>query len=186
MQERELYFVIPTYRLRDVRETVEQYDQHFWKNGHSVRIMVFDDSIPANQQKYFPLLEETHTHNELYYVGPCEKERFLAYLNKRLRDPRLEGLVRNLFRPSYGGNRNCTLMYTLGGLMISSDDDMRPCALIEDSPESLEANEVCRGRLHCAGSSHFVHKSFDFLAAFQDVLGKSVADIPENYEGARR
>jgi len=36
--------------------------------------------------------------------------------------------VRNLFRPSYGGNRNCTLMYTLGGLVISSNDDMRPYA----------------------------------------------------------
>jgi len=182
MQDKELYFVIPTYRLRDVGETVEQYDQHFWKNGHTVRIVVFDDSIPANQRKYYPLLEQTRTHNEVYYVGPHEKEQFLAYLNQRLRDPRLEGLVRHLFRPSYGGNRNCTLMYTLGGLMISSDDDMRPCALMEDSPESLEASEVCRGRLHNAGSGHFVHKSFDFLAAFQDVLGKTVAEIPENYE----
>lgn len=182
MQEEELYFVIPTYRLRDVGETVEQYDQHFWKNGHSVRIVVFDDSIPTNQRKYYPLLEQTCTHNELYYVGPHEKELFIAHLNKRLRDSRLEGLVRNLFRPSYGGNRNCSLMYTLGGLMISSDDDMRPCALIEDSPESLQTNEVCRGRLHNVDSGHFVHKSFDFLAAFQDVLGKTVAEIPENYE----
>jgi len=106
-------FVIPTYRLRDVNETVECYDQHFWKNGHSVRIVVFDDSIPANQEKYFPLLEQTRTHNELYYVGPREKEQFLAYLNGRLRDTRLEGIVKNLFRPSYGGNRNCALMYTL-------------------------------------------------------------------------
>jgi hypothetical protein len=23
--------VIPTYRLRDVGDTVEQYDQHFWR-----------------------------------------------------------------------------------------------------------------------------------------------------------
>jgi len=128
MQAQGLYFVIPTYRLRDVGETVEQYDRHFWKNGRTVKIVVFDDSIPANQQKYFPLLEQTRTHNELYYVGPHEKDLFLAYVNKRLRDPRLEGLVRNLFRPSYGGNRNCTLMYTLGGLVISSNDDMRPYA----------------------------------------------------------
>jgi hypothetical protein len=108
--------------------------------------VVFDDSSPANQEKYFPLLQQTRTHNPLYYVGPHEKERFLAYLNERLRDPRLEGLVRNLFRPSYGGNRNCTLMYTLGGLTVSSDDDMRPLALMEDSPESLQTDEVCRGR----------------------------------------
>jgi len=87
--------------------------------------MVFGDSSPVNQQKYFPLLEQTATHQPVYYVGPREKEQFLAYLNGRLRDRRLETLVRNLFRPSYGGNRNFTLMYTLGDLLISSDDDMR-------------------------------------------------------------
>src|SRR4051812_4346920 len=106
MQGSELCFVIPTYRLRDVGETVEEYDQHFWRNGHSVRIIVSDDSSPAAREKYYPLLEKTRTHNELYYVGPREKEQLLAYLNHRLRDKRLESLVKNLFRPSYGGNRN--------------------------------------------------------------------------------
>jgi hypothetical protein len=175
-------FVIPTYRLRDVNETVECYDQHFWRNGHSVRIVVFDDSIPANQEKYFHLLERTRTHNELYYVGPQEKDQFLAYLNGRLRDARLEGVVNNLFRPSYGGNRNCALMYTLGELVVSSDDDMRPYALMEDSPESLDIDEICRGRLHKAGKGDYVHKSFDIMAAFLDVLGKRVVEVPENYE----
>ena len=137
MQQQDLFFVIPTYRLREVGETVEQYDDHFWRNGHSVRMIVFDDSSPANQEKYYSMLEETTTHNELFYVGPKEKEQFIAYLNQRLRDKRLEGLVKNLFRPSYGGNRNFTLMYTLGGLMVSSDDDMRPYALMEHSQESL-------------------------------------------------
>ncbi len=159
MEPDDLVFVIPTYRLRDVGETVEQYDQHFWRNGHALLIMVFDDSSPANQDKYFPQLEQTTTHNDVFYVGPAEKEQFLAYLNTRLRDPRLEGLVRNLFQPSYGGNRNCALMYTLGALVVSSDDDMRPYALMEDSPESLEADEISRGRLHKAGHNHIVHKS---------------------------
>jgi hypothetical protein len=70
MNSRDLSFVIPTYRLRDVGETVEQYDQHFWKNGHTLNLIVFDDSSPANQQKYFELLEHTCTHNDLFYVGP--------------------------------------------------------------------------------------------------------------------
>jgi hypothetical protein len=48
MQEKHLSFVIPTYRLREVGETVAHYDEHFWRNGHSVSIVVFDDSIPAN------------------------------------------------------------------------------------------------------------------------------------------
>ena len=102
-------------------------------------MLVLDDSSPANQEKYYPLLEQTRTHNDLFYVGPKEKAHFLAFLNERLRDRKLEPLVKNLFRPSYGGNRNCTLMYTLGGMMLSSDDDMRPYALVEDSPESLSA-----------------------------------------------
>ena len=99
MHEHDLFFVIPTYRLREVGETVEHYDEHFWRNGHSVCMIVFDDSSPANQEKYYPLLEQTQTHHDLFYVGPREKEQFLAYLNQRLRDKRLEALVKNLFRP---------------------------------------------------------------------------------------
>jgi len=60
--EDDLSFTIPTYRLRDVGETVEQYDEHFWRNGHSPEIIVFDDSTTANQEKYLPLLERTKTH----------------------------------------------------------------------------------------------------------------------------
>jgi len=182
MQDTDVFFVIPTYRLREVGETVEHYDEHFWRNGHSVRMIVFDDSSPVNQEKYYPLLEQTKTHNELYYVGPREKEQFLGYLNQRLRDKRLEGLVKNLFRPSYGGNRNFTLMYTLGGLMVSADDDMRPYTLMEHSPESLEPDEVCRGRLHKVGQNGYGRKSFDILRSFLDVLGKPAGQVPDNYE----
>jgi hypothetical protein len=182
MQDPELFFVIPTYRLREVGETVEEYDEHFWRNGHSVKMIVFDDSSPANQEKYYPVLEQTSTHNSLYYVGPREKDQFLAYLNGRLRDKRLEGLVRNLFRPSYGGNRNYTLMYTLGGLIVSADDDMRPYCLIEHSPESLSEDEVCRGKLVKAGQNGYTRKSFDIISAFIDVLGKPVSQAPDNYE----
>jgi hypothetical protein len=182
MSEPELYFVIPTYRLRDVGETVEQYDEHFWRNGHAPTIVVFDDSSPAAQEKYYPALEQTRTHAELFYVGPKEKEQFIGYLSRRLRDKRLDGLVKNLFRPSYGGNRNHCLMYTLGGLMVSSDDDMRPYALMEDGRESLNEGEVCRGRLHRAGKNGYVRKSFDVLGSFLDVVGKRVSEVPENYE----
>ncbi len=182
MQHGELFFVIPTYRLREVGETIEQYDDHFWRNGHSVPMVVFDDSSPANQEKYYSLLERTTTRNELYYVGPREKEQFIAYLNERLPDKRLQGLVKNLFRPSYGGNRNYTLMYTLGGLVVSADDDMRPYALMEHSPESLDAEEICRGRLHRARENGYGRKSFDILTSFLDVLGKTAGQVPDNFE----
>jgi hypothetical protein len=182
MQQKDLFFVIPTYRLREVGETVEQYDNHFWRNGHSVPMVVFDDSSPANQEKYYSLLEGTTTHNDLYYVGPREKEQFIAYLHQRLPDKRLQGLVKNLFRPSYGGNRNYTLVYTLGSLMVSADDDMRPFALMEHSPESLETEEICRGRLHRAGENGYGRKSFDIITSFRDVLGKPADQVPDNYE----
>ena len=182
MQQKELFFVIPTYRLREVGDTVKAYDDHFWRNGHSVPMVVFDDSSPANQEKYYSLLENTATHNDLYYVGPREKEEFIAYLHQRLPDKRLQGLIKNLFRPSYGGNRNYTLMYTLGCLMVSADDDMRPFALMEHSPESLEAEEVCRGRLHRTGENGYGRKSFDILTSFRDVLGKAAGQLPDNYE----
>jgi hypothetical protein len=54
----DLSFAIPTNRLRDVGETVEQYDERFWRNGHSPQIIVFDDSTAAKQEKYFRLLDK--------------------------------------------------------------------------------------------------------------------------------
>lgn len=182
MQQPQNIFAIPTYRLRDVPQTIDAYDDNFWRNGHSVKLMVFDDSSLAAHQKYYPLLEQTKTANELFYVGPREKEEFIGFLNRKLRDKKLESLVRNLFRPSYGGNRNFTLIYTLGHFLISSDDDMRPDALLEESPESLSPSEVCRGKLYSIRENGYVNKSFDLLAAFKDVLGKKVGQMPANYE----
>jgi len=183
MRQKETIFVIPTHRLRDVAETIEKYDENFWVNGHALKMIIFDDSSLANFEKYYPLLEQTKTVNDLFYVGPHEKEQFITFLNERLRDRKLESLVKNLFRPSYGGNRNFTLMYTLGHLMISADDDMRPEALMETSPESLSGNEICRGKLiKSSQQGGYIHKSFDLLTAFQDVLGEKVSNIPENFE----
>ncbi|MGB9275979.1 MAG: hypothetical protein WCC08_12160 [Terrimicrobiaceae bacterium] len=182
MRPAKTIFAVPTYRLRDVAETVEIYDEPFRSNGHSVKTMVFDDSSVANHQKYFSLLEQTKTVNDLYYVGPTEKEQFIGFLNRKLRDRKLESLVRNLFRPSYRGNRNFTLMYTLGAFLMSADDDMRPHALIESSPESLETEEIRRGKRLPAAGGGFHKKSFDLLTAFHDVLGRKVNDLPANYE----
>ena len=182
MKEPSVIFTIPTYRLRDVAETIEKYDEHFWSNGHSVKMMVFDDSSLANHEKYYTLLEQTKTVNDIYYVGPREKEQFIGFLNRRLRDKKLDSLVRNLFRPSYGGNRNFTLMYSLGNFLVSADDDMRPHALVESSPESLNADEVSRGKLMKGTAGGFVNKSFDLLTSFKDVLGRRVSELPGNFE----
>src|SRR5215813_14415085 len=59
---------------------------------------------------------------------------------------------------------------------------MRPYALMEHSPESLNLEEVCRGRLHKTGQNGYGRKSFDIIASFLDVLGKPVSQTPDNYE----
>ncbi len=177
-----MIFAIPTYRLRDVNQTIAAYDENFWRNGHTVPIIIFDDSTLPNCQKYYPLLEATATTNELFYVGPREKEQFVSFLCKRLHDRKLAPLVKNLFRPSYGGNRNVALMYTLGSLLVSADDDMRPFALVEDSVETLAAGEISRGKLVKSTQSGYTQKSYDVLASFKDVLGKKVSQLPANFE----
>jgi hypothetical protein len=53
---------------------------------------------------------------------------------------------------------------------------------MEDSTESLEPDEVSRGRLHKLGKNGYTKKSFDILASFLDVLGKPVSQVPENYD----
>ena len=93
MEELDTIFTIPTYRLRDVPETIERYDENFWRNGHEVALFVFDDSSLANHDKYYSQLGKTRTANPLYYVGPREKERFIQILLQRLREPKLESLV---------------------------------------------------------------------------------------------
>jgi hypothetical protein len=59
---------------------------------------------------------------------------------------------------------------------------MRPYALVENSPESLTEDEVCRGRLYKADQNGYTRKSFDILSAFLDVLGKPADHVPSNYE----
>jgi hypothetical protein len=53
---------------------------------------------------------------------------------------------------------------------------------MEHSPESLNPDEICRGRLHKAGQNGYSRKSFDILTSFLDVLGKPVREVPTNYE----
>ena len=73
-------------------------------------------------------------------------------------------------------------MYSLGAFLVSADDDMRPHALIESSPESLNADEISRGKPMKTDADGFVQKSFDLLTSFHDVLGRRVSELPGNYE----
>ena len=74
MQEKDLSFVIPTYRLREVGETIEPCDDHFSRNGHSVPMVVFDDSSPANQENYYPLAR-THSYSQVSCTASARKRK---------------------------------------------------------------------------------------------------------------
>jgi hypothetical protein len=174
-------FAIPTCRLRDVGEAVEAYDRHFTHCGHSLRLMVFDDSSPRLHDRYFPKLASIKTRNELSYVGPAEKTALKELLFEKLGSDALNALVAELFRPSYGGNRNFTLLYSLGSLLVSADDDMRPYALVDEDGQALSGNEVCRGKVVKAGRAPRERRSFDILSAFLAVLGKSERALPPDY-----
>lgn len=51
MSESGPYFVIPTHRLHDVGATIHKYDEHFWRNGLSLQVIVFDlGAIPRQRQ----------------------------------------------------------------------------------------------------------------------------------------
>jgi hypothetical protein len=65
--------------------------------------------------------------------------------------------------------------------MVSADDDMRPHGLIEDSPESLSADEISRGKLLKSSANGYTRRPFDILSSFRDVLGKKAAEVPENF-----
>jgi hypothetical protein len=174
-------FAIPTCRLRDVPEAVESYDRNFAHYGHTLRLFVFDDSSSRLHERYFPRLASIKTKNELSYVGPAEKAALKAMLAEKLGDESRTALVGELFRPSYGGNRNFTLLYSLGSLLVSADDDMRPYALVDDDGAGLEGNEVCRGKVVKAGAAPRERRSFDILSAFLDALGKPERSLSPDY-----
>jgi hypothetical protein len=142
---------------------------------------VFDDSGALLHEKYFQHLAKHKTKNELFYVGPAEKAALREHLESKLGDRALTPLVTELFRPSYGGNRNYTLLYSLGGFLVSADDDMRPYALVEDDGADFRLDEVCRGKVVKAEEAPPEHYTGDILGAFLDVLGKPAARVPDAY-----
>jgi hypothetical protein len=43
-------------------------------------------------------------------------------------------------------------------------------------------DEICRGKLFKTNENGFIHRSFDLLTAFEDVLGQKVSQIQDNFE----
>jgi hypothetical protein len=62
MHARDLFFVIPTYRLCEVGETVQAYDEHFRRNGQTVCMLC----VPAYRSRFesgagYPALQQPAT-----------------------------------------------------------------------------------------------------------------------------
>lgn len=177
-----LSFVVPTYRLRDVAQTVAEYDEHFYRHGQPIEIIVFDDSTTAAHERYFQELEQQSTHNEVRYVGPREKAELIARVSDRLGDRALECLVHTALGPSHGGNMSFALLHTIGDLVICADDDMRPHALMDDrSGVVLEGREICESAMTRWSHSEKSRRVFDVARGFLDVLGKPSREISQKF-----
>lgn len=176
----QLTFVIPTYRPAEVAETVARYSENFRGFGYSVPIVVFDDGKgeESRRRALRAFSEEGIDYpGKIWYVGELEKKKFLSKLESKTK---IDGaLLQRMFRPSYGGNRNFTLVYTLGNLFVSSDDDMHPEALYE-SPKGLKEGEIAKGRYIPREGRH-QRIPDDMLVGFLEVLGKKVEDAPDTY-----
>lgn len=174
-----LSLMIPTYRPSKVVETVRAYDNHFHKFGHTVPIVVFDDS-PGDQAARN--LEERLglVHNPVYVVGETEKCRLLSQLTgKVVRSARDRAVVERMLAPSFGGNRNHILLYSLGERFIAVDDDIRPYGLVSnDFNEGIgDESVVILGRPVWLDSTNHYRIETDIIGTFDNVLGRRVSDI---------
>src|SRR5680860_666781 len=115
---------LPTYRFFEACGTVYKYYNNFQRHGHQIPIIVFDD-LRQNELNINSYAHEYFLHKSgILYVGQNEKAVFLNNLKSKLAGN--DKLIDKIFRPSFGGNRNFTLVYTLGKKMMTVDDDMSP------------------------------------------------------------
>lgn len=175
-----IQLTIPTYRIEHAGKTVAAYADNFARYGHEVPIVVFDDSGHERSRKSADGLAELENPGGIFYVGPEEKAAFLQELKKKLGHAVDHKVVDQTFKPSYGGNRNFTIVYTLGGHFVSVDDDIRPHALIHRNPEELTYPEVAKGIFVSRKSDLYKKYDNDVIGAFMYFLGKRVADLTQS------
>jgi glycosyltransferase involved in cell wall biosynthesis len=175
-----VYLIIPTYRIQDVYETVKAYSENLQKYGHNdVGIIIFDDS-ETNEEAIQNISKIKHK-GGIYYVGKEEKAQFLNMTGITDRDKRAM-----ILKPSYGGNRNFGVLYTLGEIYVSVDDDMRPHLLYvkggETEPYQGEGIVVARG-VFLNRNEKYEKIDQDVMGAFLQVLGKTIKETGINLVG---
>jgi hypothetical protein len=102
MKSNKTIFIIPTYRLRDVAAMAEKHDQHFWTNGHAVKIMVFDDSSVANHEKYYPFSSRPKPSTLVEICYPQKDKRQLPQINKSKADIHAPSQIHRVSRWQFG------------------------------------------------------------------------------------
>ncbi|MBI2971911.1 MAG: hypothetical protein HYY37_05820 [Candidatus Aenigmarchaeota archaeon] len=167
--------VIPTYRIEHASRVVSAYAHNFARYGHEVPIIVFDDSGHQRSQQSAGQLRYISNPGGVFYAGPEEKAAFLDRMAGTLGADVPARALGETFKPSYGGNRNFTVAYTLGGMCISVDDDMRPHALLHNTPEGLHYPEVAKGVFVHVNSPTYRKEEQDIAGAFLQFLGKPVS-----------
>ena len=171
----DICLAIPTYRSRDIAKTVSVYAQNFAHFGHQVPIVVFDDSSTQDarvSEGSLRVVAKSFPGQRIFYVGPHEKRGAMDKLERRFSDA--NGVVSRLFRPSYGGNRNWVLAYTMGSQFVSVDDDMRPYGLFVNG-ESAESGVVSQGTFLFESEMGGVQEvQQDVMSGYKRLLGTRV------------
>lgn len=179
----ELIFTIPTYRHNEVHRCVEEYLRNFNENGHDIPIAVFDDSSKEQSRTTVANLEQVKKrfpNSKILYVGFEEKLRYLDELEKVNHDT----LIKEMLRPSYGGNRNWILLATLGNHFISVDDDMHPYGIINPSTKE-NFSSVLEGT-YTRDLSGFGAQTMDIISAYASMIGKKVGAYLSQNNGISR
>ncbi|MCD4759320.1 hypothetical protein K8R33_00345 [archaeon] len=174
-----LTLAIPTYRSGEIAQTVSRYAHNFSRYNHRVPIFVFDDSDRRGariSEGSLRVAAKRFPGQEVRYVGPHEKAKFLHKLGQKL-GPEHEDTIRRIFRPSYGGNRNFVLAYTLGNHFISVDDDMTPKGIFTGKSVSYSEKVISQGRFlleRDIGAFPLVDQ--DIVGGYRKFLGTKVGD----------
>ncbi|MDP7520762.1 MAG: hypothetical protein QF567_00820 [Candidatus Pacearchaeota archaeon] len=186
---------IPTYRSQQIAITVNTYAQNFKRFNHTVPIFVFDDSNETqskiSEKCLLDLSKQLGNTQEINYVGPIQKQLFLENLQKRFGQQNARNIGR-IFKPSYGGNRNFSLVYTLGKTFISVDDDIVPAGLFTNQydtqlKEGIRPNIISKGSfMYEREIKHMKLVEQDVVKGYTKFLGTSVKDHSSKVRTGKR
>lgn len=180
-------------RLLSATACLESYIAHCTQWGRTVRFLVFDDSPePETRNRYRQLLGQLKKRHQVLvcYAGLEEKAAFARQVIERGIPPEVVQFAISdplHLGSTYGANRNCFLLDTVGGLAFSTDDDTL-CTL-RRSPDYRagvrlgpisQAIRVEAFPDHHSASSSVSIDARDVLALHETVLGKHVRECVPN------